>query len=614
MFIVQFQFRGISLQETLTWGTHARFVTETGLDKRADMGRGIDDHFGNRMITWRRITSLTIGVLLGALNWSLAAEGAPGGRTNQVLKIGLIGVNGQPVSWRPDERLRLSSASRNIHFGFSAVTNSPRAPLRIRFKLDGFEDAWHEPSGDMPISIRFLDANRDPAAETVFHATGQTEGWTGALDTSAFVHREETLVVPPGAKSFWVAISSAGPPNAIGIYAITNLVVTRLPGSNQPSTLLLRWSAGAKGDFAGSEWLPADWARNGLRIGMARITQFGPRQDFRALTLLDNDPNAHAEWTTHKETAPTVYAGNRLLLEWDEAFSIGLAGPAEVNYAQLPAGFYRLRLNALSLTGIPADTETSLAFEVLLPFWRTPWFWGLVFLLLLSAGIGSHRYFAWQRMRRELARLESQRALEHERVRIARDIHDDLGARVTQICLVSGLAQGDATLSEKARSEFNSISGMARELVSALYETVWAVNPENDNLDALGNYVCQMVDNLCDRAQLPRRLRVAELPRDVQVSSHIRHNLIMAVKEAVHNVIKHAQASELSVFVDWEGNTLTIRLQDNGCGLDASTRGAGNGLANMERRLQNIGGTCSFESRPGGGTTVEFRASIQSPA
>jgi len=345
---------------------------------------------------------------------------------------------------------------------------------------------------------------------------------------------------------------------------------------------------------------------------MAKITQFGPEQKIKALTLLDNDPDAHAEWTTRKEAAAVVSPGERLLLEWDEAFSIGLAGPAEVSYAELPAGFYRFRVNEMSLIGLPGGSEASLAFEVPLSFWHTPWFWGLVLLLFVSGAAGTYRYAVWQQMRRELARLESQRALEHERVRIARDIHDDLGARVTQISLVSGLAQGDHNLSEKARADFNAISGMARELVSALYETVWAVNPENDNLDALGNYVCQMVDNLCDKAQLPRRLRVAELPRDVQVSSHIRHNLVLAVKEAVHNVIKHAKASELSVFVDWEGTTLTIRIQDNGCGLDPATHAAGNGLANMQRRLEQAGGTCSFNSEPGRGTTVLLRTKIQS--
>jgi signal transduction histidine kinase len=172
---------------------------------------------------------------------------------------------------------------------------------------------------------------------------------------------------------------------------------------------------------------------------------------------------------------------------------------------------------------------------------------------------------------------------------------------------------GDPTLSEKARGDFSAISAMARELVSALYETVWAVNPENDNLDALGNFICQMVDNLCDKAQLPHRLRVADLPRSLQVSSHVRHDLSMAVKEAVNNVIKHAKASELSIYVDWEGTTLTIRVQDNGCGFDPATRSAGSGLENMQRRLEHIGGTCSFHSEPGHGTTVVFRADIQFP-
>ena len=341
--------------------------------------------------------------------------------------------------------------------------------------------------------------------------------------------------MPAGATGFWMGFSSAGPPTSVGIYAITNLVVSRLSPSNPAPTILLRWGPDSRCELAGSEWTPVDWVRNGLRLSMAKILPFAANPQLKALALVDNDPNAHAEWTTRKESAMPVSPGDRLLIEWDEAYSIGLAGFAEVNYPELPVGFYRFRINELTLMGSPGEAETSLAFEVPTSFWRTPSFWGLVVLLCLSGAAGTYRYAGWQQMQRKLAALESQRALEHERLRIAQDIHDDLGARVTQISLVSGLAQSDNTLSEKTRTDFNTISGMARELVSALYETVWAVNPENDNLDALGNYICQMVDNLCDKAQLHRRLRVAELPRDFQVSSHVRHNLIMAVKEAVHN-------------------------------------------------------------------------------
>lgn len=542
-----------------------------------------------------------------------AADALEQASTSPPMEIRSLTVNGQSVYINTSKKLRLKARAQNVSFGFRAATNSSSAPLRMRFRLDGLDENWREVPGDMTLSVRFSDANLDQVGEKSFRVIGKTEGWTGQLDTCAFKHRKETILVPPGARSLWVALSSAGPPSTVGIYAVTNLVLSRLPLTNEAPTTLVRWGPEAKGELVGSEWVPADWVRNGLRTAMAKTASIGSNHAVRALVLMDNDPAAHAEWTTHKEAGPSVSPGDRLELSWDEASSIGLAGPAEVSYPELPAGFYRFRVNELSLSGMPGESEVSLAFEVPLLFWKTPWFWGLALLLCLSAGAGAYRYAAWQQMRRELARVESQRSLELERLRIARDIHDDLGARVTQISLLSGLAQSDSTLSEKSRGDFNAISGMARDLVSALYETVWAVNPENDNLDALGNYICQMVANLCEQAQLPHRLRLAELPRDVQISSSVRHNLILAVKEAVHNVIKHAKASEVCIDVIFDSPALTIRVEDDGVGFAPGVHPVGNGLANMQRRLQQIEGTCSIKSQPGHGTTVAFQVNIVTP-
>src|SRR5262249_56939930 len=176
-------------------------------------------------------------------------------------------------------------------------------------------------------------------------------------------------------------------------------------------------------------------------------------------------------------------------------------------------------------------------FVVSPPFWKTAWFWGAMSAIFIGAVLGLARYVTWHRMRRELLVLKSQQELERERLRIAQDIHDDLGARVTQISLLSAMAQDNPGVSSAASSEFNRISQMARDTVSALYETVWAVNPENDNLDALGNYLCQMVHQLCEQAKLSCRLRVPDLPSDVQVASQLRHNVILAVKEAINNII-----------------------------------------------------------------------------
>jgi signal transduction histidine kinase len=240
-----------------------------------------------------------------------------------------------------------------------------------------------------------------------------------------------------------------------------------------------------------------------------------------------------------------------------------------------------------------------------------PWFWGLAVIVISAAMVGISRYFVWHRMRREMIRLKHQRALEQERLRIAHDIHDDLGARVTQISLLSAMAHDNATFPEKARADFNRISTMARELVSALYETVWAVNPENDNLEAQGNYLCQMVNQLCERTSIRCRFHVLGLPNEVQLSSQTRHNINMAVKEAVHNVIKHARATEVTIRMTFAEGTLNISIEDDGAGFQSDAKSAGNGLSNMKQRLAKIGGSCVIESAPGKGTKVLMRLAIR---
>jgi hypothetical protein len=299
---------------------------------------------------------------VGGLCSGVTAEVQHGIKTDQLLGIRSLSVNGQPTSLHTSQKLRLAPMPGNITFGFGPATNTARAPLRIRYKLDGYDESWREVVGDMSMLVRFIDGSLDPVKEIGFKVQGQTEGWTGALETSAFAHRRETVVAPPEAKGFWIAITSAGPPNTVGIYAITNLVVTRLAASNQPPVILLSWGPDSKGELVGSEWMPTDWMRNGLRVGMAKITQVGTNPNVKALTLLDNDPNAHAEWTTRKEAAMPVSPGDRLVMEWDETYSIGLAGFAEVNYPELPAGFYRFRINELGLMGSPARRK---------PHWRS---------------------------------------------------------------------------------------------------------------------------------------------------------------------------------------------------------------------------------------------------
>jgi signal transduction histidine kinase len=244
------------------------------------------------------------------------------------------------------------------------------------------------------------------------------------------------------------------------------------------------------------------------------------------------------------------------------------------------------------------------------PFWETFWCRGIAGITCLALVLASVRYINLRRMQREVARLKSQRIVEEDRLRIARDIHDDLGARISQISLLSATASDNLKNHQEVRAEFEKIYKISRDTISALYETVWAVNPENDNLEELGNYICQMVAKLGENASFQYRFIAQRLPRNVEVPSQIRHTISMAVKEAVHNTIKHASASLVTIQITFSMDVLTISVQDNGRGFETDSNRRGSGLDNMGQSLKKIGGTCSINSQVGGGTKVVLRLNI----
>ena len=209
-------------------------------------------------------------------------------------------------------------------------------------------------------------------------------------------------------------------------------------------------------------------------------------------------------------------------------------------------------------------------------------------------------------MRTEIARFKQERALDRERLRIARDIHDDLGARVTHISLISAMGSQKASDPEQARAAFEQISHLTRDLVFALYQTVWAVDPENDSLESLVDHLCQIAGKQCAPANIRCRLYVDSLPPPLAVSSEARHNISMSVSEAVHNAVKHSKADEISLTVKIPDSGLDISVSDNGSGFDPQRTGLGHGLANMRSRMEQIGGTVVLAPDKGKGTKVLF--------
>lgn len=530
------------------------------------------------------------------------------GRATNLLIITSVLVADKPAPIE-QKKVRIKPFSENIVFHFEANTNYKSSLARIRYKLDGYDTAWHEGGAWMYLAVRFFNETRDQIAQTMFRVQGESANWSGSLSNSPLTHRRETVTVPPRASRMMIVISSAGPASTEGIYAVANLSVVKNSDKSPPIELIH-----APFDYQtvdSSNGAPVDWVRDGTHSSMAKIVGVGNDLGTKALAILDDDVASHAEWHNSFETYPKVAPGDNLVIEWNELYSMGVGDTVLAPYAELKPGNYTFHVQEVSIFGLPTGNEDSLMVIVPPPVWRTTWFWSLVFVGAMIVIIGATRYAIWHKVRREMLILRQQQALERERLRIAHDIHDDLGARLTQISLLSARSQENPVSMDKASADFERISQMSRDLVSALYETIWTVNPENDNLEALGNYLCQIVDELCASSPIRCRFHVQDLPRDIQVSSQIRHNISMAVKEAAHNAIKHSNGSEINVHVTFVGRLLSISVQDDGCGFDRTNGLAGHGLANMQRRLEDIGGHCYVETEPGKGTTVRIHFTIE---
>jgi signal transduction histidine kinase len=528
------------------------------------------------------------------------------------LDIQSVSVNGKALSFRGKESIGVGSSPENVVFGFGPGQNAGKPPLRLRYMLEGYENTWHETKSEMALNVRFYNSAGDQVSQNIYSISGESTGWTGSLKTSSLTHRRETLVVPPQANRLLIVISSAGPPETVGIYVVANLVVSKSSGTAGNVILMQSPFDNEHGEHTNDD-LITGWMHDGTRPSMAKIVTFGQDPQTKAFAILDEDRASHGEWHNLRESAPVVTPGDSLVVEWNEMYSMAAGNMREAVYAALPPNHYTFRVRGVDVMGRLTGATASVGIFVPRPFWKTPWFWGIVLVAATALTVGISRYFVWQRMRREMVRLKQQRALEQERLRIAHDIHDDLGARITQISLLSAMSQGNTSFPEKARADFDKVSKMSRELVLALYETVWAVNPENDNLEALGNYICQMVKQLCEPTPLRCRFYVQNLPTDVQVSSQTRHNISLAVKEAVHNIIKHAGSPDVTIRVEFTDDFLDVSEQDSGAGFKPDEKISGHGLSNMKQRLQKIGGSCSIESTAGQGTTVRLRLKIQSP-
>jgi signal transduction histidine kinase len=250
--------------------------------------------------------------------------------------------------------------------------------------------------------------------------------------------------------------------------------------------------------------------------------------------------------------------------------------------------------------------------DLLIPrWWPRKWCLVPVVIALVLSVAGPVRYFERRRAKRKIDLLERERAVISERARIARDIHDEVGAELAQIGLLSDI--GAEVRPDLAGDRFLQIGKRARHLVGVMDEIVWSINPQNDNLRQLADYLCQMAEDCFSEGTVELRREVPSQLPEVPVRAEVRHDLTLAVKEALANVLKHSGAAQATLRLEWTQPDLVISVEDNGRGFDPTTPSQGNGLGNQQLRLKRIGGRVELTSTPGQGTKVVFSIQLRDP-
>jgi signal transduction histidine kinase len=292
----------------------------------------------------------------------------------------------------------------------------------------------------------------------------------------------------------------------------------------------------------------------------------------------------------------------------------------------------------LKLTGVYASADedqeqigaTSAPFELLLnsaagiAVLQSPSWWTLrraVILVVALAGLLCMAFIWVAQLRRQVEErtaqlkqeiegrqlVEQRHAIERERTRVAQDLHDELGAGLTEVSMLGSLADTPAISPEAKHRYLDQITQMARSLVTSLDEIVWAVNPNYDSLGSLVSYFSLFAQSFLGLAGITCRLRVAPEIPECPLDARQRHGIFCAFKEALNNVIRHSRATEVRIAFEVIAGELVLTVVDNGCGFEFIAGAPGrDGLAGLSWRMQQLGGRCQITSGPGQGAKIEI--------
>jgi signal transduction histidine kinase len=351
--------------------------------------------------------------------------------------------------------------------------------------------------------------------------------------------------------------------------------------------------------FRGAEQRYADGSATGENPGSGLAPQ-------ARLVLTPGERDLEIHYTAIEFSAPEKigfrYRLEPLDTDWKEA-----GAQRTFSFPHLPPGQFTFHVQACNADGRWNEQDTTLAITTTPFFWETPWFRAAAGMLLSGLLAGSLWLVLRRRYKQRLARLQALNAIERERLRISKDMHDHVGSVLTQVSQLTDMGLNETDDQAMVQKRFERIGNRARLAVQALDEIVWATNPKNDNLASFAEYVSRFSDEFFEYTDVRCWQEVPATLPALPLQADVRHNVFLAVREALNNALKHSHCAEVWLKMSIDHDVVTLKIEDNGVGFTpAQTAPGGNGLGNMETRLAECGGRAVLASTPGKGTRVSF--------
>ncbi|MES2108825.1 MAG: two-component regulator propeller domain-containing protein [Bacteroidota bacterium] len=339
-----------------------------------------------------------------------------------------------------------------------------------------------------------------------------------------------------------------------------------------------------------------------IEINGAPFLKTTPHFKNQKITVPYNQNDFNIQFAALDYTRPEANKIQYILQNWDSKPVVTYG--RSVRYSHLLPGNYIFKLKSANTYGIWSDEE-KVYIHITAPYWQRAWFYILAGLIAFGGIVYVTYMLSQVKIKRRLAELEKIQAIDAERNRISRDMHDEIGSGLTHIALLSELIQTHEAAELSIKADVNSISAAARRLLESINEIIWALNPQNDTLESLLAYSREQMQQLFEPFALRLRIDFPDPVTHINLTNEQRRNLYLVTKEALNNVMKHAKATQVELSCVITERVIRFTVKDNGVGLpEKAAKESRNGLKNMRKRMLDIGGDLQLLSEKTGLTVI----------